>query len=87
MLVVFQETLPTDRSGTASINCPELKTVQELSGSWQLAFDSERGVPASIQFDALTDWASHSNSGIQNYSGEAVYHMNFYFPEHSRVSL
>jgi len=83
-LVVFRDAIPSDRSGPASANFPELKTVKELSGPWQLSFDPAWGGPASIQFEALTDWTRHSHPRIQNYSGEAVYRKSFDLPVHSQ---
>jgi hypothetical protein len=84
MLVVFRDAIPPDRSGSASANFPELKTVQDLSGPWQLSFKPEWGAPASVQFDALTDWTRHSHPGIQNYSGEAVYKKSFALSEYKK---
>jgi hypothetical protein len=50
-----------------------LKTVKEIQGPWQVAFDPDWGGPASIEFDKLTDWTDHANEGIRYYSGQATY--------------
>ncbi len=84
LLVVFRDAIPIDQSGSARTNFPELKTVKEISGPWQVAFHPAWGAPASVQFDALTDWTLHSQPGIQNYSGEAVYKKSFALPEHRK---
>ena len=76
-LVVFQKAIPATQQGTADSNFPVLKTVQEIQGSWQVAFDPAWGGPASIQFEALTDWTQHSHEGIKFYSGKAAYQKTF----------
>ncbi|MBZ4188140.1 glycosyl hydrolase [Niabella beijingensis] len=55
--------------------------LQELSGSWQLAFDPEWGGPASIVFEELQDWIRHPDPGIRYYSGKAVYRKQFSFDD------
>jgi hypothetical protein len=80
-----------DESGNGgsgvSLNFPDLKPVQELTGSWDLAFDPKWGGPAAaeatadmpgtITFDALQDWTTRTESGIRYYSGIATYRKNW----------
>lgn len=56
-----------------SADFPRLKTLEELAGPWQVAFDPQWGGPASIQFDELQDWTGHPEPGIKYYSGTATY--------------
>ena len=58
-------------------NFPELKTVQELSGAWEVAFDPKWGGPEKIAFDTLQDWTTRPEPGIKYYSGIATYRKTF----------
>lgn len=71
--VFFRKSIPAMKQGTESSNYPVLKTVKEIQGPWQVAFNPDWGGPASIEFEKLTDWKDHSNEGIRYYSGQATY--------------
>ena len=73
-------------------NFPDLKSVQEITGAWELQFDpkwfydqksevgdqrSETG--AKLAFETLTDWTKRPEEAIQYYSGTAVYRNVFDF--------
>jgi hypothetical protein len=58
-------------------NFPDLKTIQELSGAWEVAFDPKWGGPKKIAFDALQDWTARPEPGIKYYSGIATYRKTF----------
>ena len=59
-------------------NWPEFKAVQEIAGSWAVAFDSKWGGPAAaVTFEGLTDWSSNAVERIKYYSGTAVYRKQF----------
>jgi hypothetical protein len=60
----------------APLNFPDLKPFQELTGSWDLAFDPKWGGPEKITFDNLQDWTTRSEPGIKYYSGIATYRKN-----------
>jgi hypothetical protein len=51
--------------------------LQELSGDWQLSFDSRWGGPESVIFSSLDDWSKRPEEGIKYYSGIAVYKKTF----------
>ena len=78
-LVVFHKTISTKMQGEAITNYPVLNAVKEVTGPWDVAFDTKWGGPALIQFDKLTDWTKHSDEGIKYYSGKAVYTNTFEF--------
>ncbi len=69
-------------------NFPELKTGQELSGAWDVAFDPKWGPfdsvpgrrPGEFVFDPLTDWTARAEPGIKYYSGIATYRKTFRSP-------
>jgi len=70
------------RSQNGGKNFPELKPVQELPGSWEVAFDPKWGGPTQpVVFNDLSDWTAHSDSGIKFYSGIATYRKIFQLSE------
>ncbi|MEN8201994.1 MAG: glycosyl hydrolase [Bacteroidota bacterium] len=77
--VVFEKSISTDMQGTESRNYPELKAIQEVRGSWEVAFDTLWGGPHTVQFDSLTDWIEHRDEDVRYYSGQAVYTTTFGF--------
>ena len=78
---------PEGRSQNGGRNFPELKISQELSGSWEVAFDpkwggpstaeAEAGKPERVTFETLQDWTTRTEPGIRYYSGIATYRKNF----------
>jgi predicted GH43/DUF377 family glycosyl hydrolase len=70
-----QESEVSIRNGT--VNFPELKPVQDLSGAWDVAFDPKWGGPAKVTFDTLQDWTTRPEPGIKYYSGIATYRKTF----------
>jgi Glycosyl hydrolases family 2, sugar binding domain len=49
------------------------QTVAELSGPWQVAFQADRGAPATATFPQLADFRDNSDPGIRYFSGIATY--------------
>jgi hypothetical protein len=78
--VVFdgKDEAPASKSGK---NFAELKPVQEISGSWDVAFDPKWGGPEKIAFDTLQDWTTRPEPGIKYYSGIATYRRSFSFDQ------
>ena len=60
-------------------NFPELKTVQEITGAWQVSFDPKWGGPGQVNFEKLDDWIKRPEEGIKLYSGTATYRKVFDF--------
>ena len=60
-------------TGKAEKNFPELESIKELSGAWEVAFDPKWGGPEKVTFDTLQNWTSFPESGIKYYSGIATY--------------
>jgi len=52
------------------------KTIN-LSGPWDVSFQSDRGAPANTRFDKLISWPKHKNAGIRYFSGTATYTTSF----------
>jgi hypothetical protein len=63
------------------------KTLQTLTGPWEVNFDPKWGGPANVKFDELSDWTKVKNEGIKYYSGKAVYHKKFDLVEASVGTL
>ncbi len=81
-----QVTVPMDRFGTVFVvfrgaaSAPShtepavrTQTVAELSGPWQVAFQADRGAPATATFPQLTDFRDNLDPGIRYFSGIATY--------------
>jgi hypothetical protein len=69
-------------AGTGKVapdNFPELQTLQELTGEWDVAFDPRWGGPSHARFDQLQDWSTSDDQRIRYYSGKAVYTKEFDF--------
>ncbi len=49
----------------------------EISGPWDVSFDTAWGGPDHVSFDKLSDWSTNKNLGIRNYSGTATYRKTF----------
>jgi len=64
---------------TTSDNFPEQPIVQELTGEWDVAFDTHWGGPAHVRFDQLRDWSQNDDVRVRYYSGKAIYTRKFYY--------
>lgn len=60
-------------------NFPERRLLQELTGSWDVAFDTSWGGPDHVVFGQLQDWSLSDDPRIRYYSGKAVYTKEFNF--------
>lgn len=58
-------------------NFPVLTSFKELTGSWNVAFDTKWGGPESVVFDSLKDWTQHTDKRIKYFSGKASYTRTF----------
>ena len=67
----------------ATPDFPNYTTLQQLEGAWTVQFDPKWGGPASVIFDALTDWTQRPEDGIKYYSGKATYQKQFDLEAHN----
>ena len=85
MFVIFRQhakALPT-KSGR---NWDEFTPAQSLTGPWEVSFQSGRGAPEKLTFEALTDWSKHPDSGVKFFSGLATYRKTFdWKPQQSAI--
>lgn len=70
--IVFRKPAARPSSGRGA-NFPGFKTVVELAGPWEVAFDPRWGGPERTVFSDLEDWSKRSEPGIRYYSGKATY--------------
>lgn len=77
IMVIFNNKIGKSKKGTASRNYADYKTVQNMTGEWEVFFEPSWGGPGSVILPELTDWTESSDDGIKYYSGDAVYHKTF----------
>lgn len=56
---------------------PFWKTVQDITGSWNLSFDPDWGKKETVALDELSSWSEHSDPLVKYYSGTATYRKVF----------
>jgi len=80
-IVVFRKDAKRSEAPTAKgmDNFPAMKPALEITGPWEVAFDSKWGGPERVTFEKLEDWSKHSDLGIKYYSGAATYRKVFSF--------
>ncbi len=72
---------------TLEHNWPAYTISQEITGPWQVHFDSAYGGPAPpITFTSLFDWTTHPKDAIKYYSGTATYKQSFNWSASNRES-
>jgi len=52
---------------------PVETNLTSIEGSWDLAFQAERGAPAKITLPALVSWDQNSDTGVKYFSGTGAY--------------
>ena len=73
----------------------EPKPLMELSGPWEVSFDSkwfypDNGMGAKVEFKQLEDWSKRPEEAVKSFSGTAVYEKEFEAPanpESGRMDL
>ena len=70
VFVVFK--LPATKT-SVTIPATTEKELVTVNGSWDVAFQSNRGAPANSVFDKLTSWTESTERGIKYFSGTATY--------------
>jgi hypothetical protein len=54
---------------------------REIAGPWAVAFQKDRGAPASIELPQLVSLHRHADPGVRFFSGTATYRNSFEVPE------
>ena len=52
---------------------PKETTLATVSGAWEVAFQPERGAPATITLDRLASWSDSTDAGVKYFSGTGKY--------------
>jgi hypothetical protein len=52
----------------------------DLSGPWDVRFQTGRGAPGRVTFEQLSDWSKNDEPGIKYFSGTATYAKTFTVP-------
>ncbi|MDR3111200.1 MAG: hypothetical protein LBU65_16150 [Planctomycetaceae bacterium] len=75
--IVFRTEGKPSASGVEA-NFPEMKTVIELDGAWEVQFDEAKRGPEKPQtFEKLIDWSTSEDELVKYYSGSATYKKTF----------
>ena len=82
--VVFRE---APQSTSQRVNIQGWKTVAEISGGWDVAFQSGRGAPGSARLESLQSLSSSENPGIKYFSGVSTYRKTFALPRGVRAGM
>jgi hypothetical protein len=77
VFVVFRKAA-TARSRTVAK--PAETRLGPVDGSWDVAFQPDRGAPAKITLPALKSWHEHANAGVKYFSGTGTYTKNIEAP-------
>jgi hypothetical protein len=70
LFVVFK-----NKAIKTSVELPVVKVKQlaTINGSWQVAFQKDRGAPSQATFDKLESYTENTDAGIKYFSGTAIY--------------
>ena len=80
IFVVFREEISPNVQGTAASNSLAVRSKQEVTGAWDVAFDEQWGGPKQVVFEKLVPWNQHEMDGIKYYSGIAAYRKTIRVP-------
>jgi hypothetical protein len=75
--VVFRKAAkPLSQTVKATVETP----VTSITGAWTVAFQPDRGAPASITLPSLSPWNENNDPGVKYFSGIATYTKAFTVP-------
>jgi hypothetical protein len=77
VFVVFRKPATAPSRTVPEARQTELAT---LGGSWDVAFQANRGAPARITMDKLASWTENGDAGVKYFSGTATYRKNLQAP-------
>jgi hypothetical protein len=70
VFVVFRKTAATPSRTLPPRTETSLETVD---GPWEIAFQPDRGAPATITLNKLTSWSENADTGVKYFSGTGTY--------------
>ncbi len=74
IFVIFDRAT-TEQSYLAPV--PTMSVLPWSTHQWRVAFEADRGAPASIEMDRLTSWTENNDAGVRYFSGVATYTTTF----------
>jgi hypothetical protein len=77
VFVVFRKAAATPARTIPKSVETQLSTVE---GSWDVAFQPDRGAPVRITLPALASWHEHTDPGVKYFSGTASYTKTIHAP-------
>lgn len=80
-------TAATSRGRTGSATISSIPSEHPLTGPWKLEFETERGAPAAISLETLSDWSQHPDPGIRFFSGTGTYHKALVVDEATQAGI
>jgi hypothetical protein len=83
MFVVFRKTA---KANAHTVKAPVEMPVTTISGAWDVAFQPNRGAPASVTLPTLTPWNENADPGVKYFSGIATYTKTFTLPAKGKGS-
>ncbi len=70
VFVLFRK--PTNETSHSEPKLTEMK-VASIDGPWTVAFQPDRGAPATMKMDSLGSWSDSSDPGVKYFSGMGTY--------------
>ena len=85
VFVMFREKAQDEGHKVELKPLAEPKPLMELSGPWEVSFDSkwfypDNGMGAKVEFKQLEDWSKRPEEAVKFFSGTAVYEKEFEAP-------
>jgi hypothetical protein len=74
------------KSDEEGANFTTLKPVLELTGVWNLKFNSKFGAPTDTTINELFDWTTDKNTAVKYYSGTVIYRKEFIFNPQKNIN-
>jgi hypothetical protein len=78
VFVVFRKTVKA-----TSLVVPKKaeKTLETVSGQWEISFQPDRGAPSKITMDNLASWSENPDAGVKYFSGTGTYTKTILVPD------
>ena len=78
VFVIFRKAADSTPVTVGGRNWLEFKSLQEITGPWEVTFEAKWGGPEKpVVFETLDDWSKRSEPSVHYYSGTAVYRKSF----------
>jgi hypothetical protein len=75
--IVFRKSIRRNKAEAGIYNYEKFTEIENISGSWNVRFDTSLGAPSEAEFPTLMNWINRPEEGIKYYSGKATYIKSF----------